>query len=123
MSDQSDPDSIKYFLYPRNPEKQNYLNYTVEFDDKFIDLFLYHSNSADKYGFRILDHKCFKRLIDLFKSSDHFHQAKIDGADSSVELLGEVLHLDKSIIKRWWWNRYFYPYYSWYMWPYYLWWY
>ncbi|RNA14707.1 hypothetical protein BpHYR1_030445 [Brachionus plicatilis] len=121
LSDHSNSESIKYFLYPRNLEKQNYFNYSLELDGKSIDMYLYHSNSADEYGFRVSDFKCFQGLVNLFKSSDHFHDAKIDGTDSSVKLIGEVLYLDKSIMKRWFYNFY-YPYYSWYSWPYSLWW-
>lgn len=121
VPDHSDQESIKYFLYPRNLEKRNFLNYSIQYNDNSVALFLYYSNAQDEYGLRISEKECFQRLVDLFKSSDHFHNATINGTDSNVELIGEVLYLDKFLMKRWY-SFYYYPYYSWFLWPYSLWW-
>ncbi|CAF0939225.1 unnamed protein product, partial [Brachionus calyciflorus] len=77
-------ESFKFNLYPRDLENQTYYNYSVEFDGRPIEFYLYYSSSPDFYGIRVGNFECFKRLVDIVESSsDHFN-TKLFGSDSPI---------------------------------------
>lgn len=97
------PESIKYFLYPRTLENQTYFNYSVPVDENLVDLMLYSSEWFTEYGIRIPVVECFKKLVDLLRSSteDHIVNVSSDLAvKSEVSLIGEILSHDKVGQKR-----------------------
>lgn len=99
-------ESFKFFLYPKNFENQTYLNYAAESDGKSYEFFLYHSNSTDSHGFRVSNYECYQKLVDLIQASTNFYDAKIFGKETPVTLLGEIMYMDKSVEKRWFWPYY-----------------
>jgi hypothetical protein len=94
-------EAIRYFLYPRIMKNETYLNHKIVVDGKSVDLFLYYSeNSTDISGVRIIDLKCYRRLVTLFDASAlTSHEVTID--EQKVSLLGEILVAESTQSKRW----------------------
>jgi len=94
----------KFELYPRKLDNVTYLNYTVFVQgEKPVELYLFFSetNTTEVSGIRVIDSKCFVRIIDVvFNGSKARHVVQIEEG-THVELFGEVLVAEKPSNKRW----------------------
>lgn len=97
------PESIKYWLYPRNIDNQTYFNHSIAVEGKLVDLVLYHADKVVDNGLRVPDLKCYERLVSLFNASTENHIVRLEGEESSsnpeVSLFGEILWNDKNLQK------------------------
>ena len=106
--------SLVFCLYPRGLDNSSYVNESARWS-------LYQSEKRGDLGFRVEKASCYERLIRVFLQADDKHVVKI--GERNVTLFGEILTLDRSVQKRWFYGYGFYPYFNgfwgWYGWPYY----
>ena len=61
--------SVRFELYPRTTDNKLWLNNKIYYDNKYITYSLYNSDRDTDYGFRVLDSRCYKELVDLIDRS------------------------------------------------------
>jgi hypothetical protein len=61
--------SIKFHLYPKNLNGENYLNYTIPFGEEgqTAPISISSSQEENDFGFKIKDADCFEKIVDLFE--------------------------------------------------------
>jgi hypothetical protein len=95
--DQNESEVERFFLYPRKLDNSGWFNHTMKVDDREVTVGLYHSFEFNFFGFRVKEEKCFERLFDIFNSSTSFERVKVEPNMREVQLLGEIMIVDKPI--------------------------
>ena len=104
------PEQVRYFLYPRHLENITYYNHTVIVGGVVRDLVIYYGEKTieNYYGFRVIDMKLYKRLVELIKGTiEHLIPLSrgtevINGVvRPTVPMIGEVLVRGKEVSTRW----------------------
>jgi hypothetical protein len=103
---------VKFWMFPRNLDNTTYSDHfiiekksdNVEEEQKHHDIFFYHSEHLEEFGFRVQDEKCFERIAHLFNGASVNHMVSVNGDEngisSEVSLFGEVLMVHKQNTKR-----------------------
>lgn len=91
----------RYELFPRKLDNSTYVNNTVIVDGEPVELFLYFGEKSVSSGVRVVDKKCYIRLVDVvYTPSTEAHVVKLEN-EQEVSLFGEILIAEKPAHKRW----------------------
>jgi len=106
MLEKNKENNVRYWLYPRIINTTLYLNHTLITDksDKLpINVMLYQGDKFIDFGVRVIDLKCYNRLVSNFDLITNEHIVELDSdldVRPTVSLISEILFIDRNINRR-----------------------
>ncbi|CAF0978585.1 unnamed protein product [Brachionus calyciflorus] len=89
--DNTNPELVKYFVYPRKENSSTYFGYSASVEGKSVEYVLYYGEQSDQPGLRILNLSCWKKLLDVLKGTEQTQLVKLTDSQEKVSLIGEIL--------------------------------
>ncbi|CAF0916820.1 unnamed protein product [Brachionus calyciflorus] len=98
--DSSNPELVKYFVYPRKEKSSTYLDHSNLIEGRSVENFLYYGEKSDNNGLRVPNLSCWNKLLDVLKGTEQIQKVKLTDSNEEVSLIGEIFIDDFSKSKR-----------------------